>query len=95
MAERASITPEVLKWARKTAKISEMDAAAKVSVKVEKINEWENGESLPTVNQAIKLAKSYQRPFAMLFLPEPPLDFQPLQDFRMSGSKDISTAVTF
>ena len=95
MAERASITPKVLKWARKTAKISETDAAAKVSVKVEKIKEWENGESLPTVNQAIKLARSYQRPFAVLFLPEPPLDFQPLQDFRMPGSKEISTAVTF
>lgn len=95
MAERASITPEVLKWARRTAKMSEMDASTKVSVKVEKIKEWENGESLPTVNQAIKLAKSYQRPFAVFFLPEPPLDFQPLQDFRMAGSKDISTAVTF
>lgn len=95
MAERASITPKVLKWARETAKMSETDAAAKVSVKVEKIIEWENGESKPTVNQAIKLAKSYQRPFAVLFLPEPPTDFQPLQDFRKSGSKDLSTAVTF
>lgn len=95
MAERASITPEVLKWARETAKMSETDAAAKVSVKVEKLIEWENGESKPTVNQAIKLAKSYQRPFAVLFLPEPPTDFQPLQDFRKSGSKELSTAVTF
>lgn len=95
MVERASVTPEVLKWARKTAKMSEIDAAAKVPVKVEKIKEWESGESLPTVNQAIKLAKNYQRPFAILFLPEPPLDFQPLQDFRMSGSKELSTAVTF
>jgi len=95
MAERAEITPEVLKWARETAKMSEMDAAAKVSVKAEKIIEWENGESQPTVNQAIKLAKSYQRPFAILFLPEPPTDFQPLQDFRKSGSKELSTAVTF
>lgn len=95
MAERASITPKVLKWARETAKISEIDAAAKVSVKVEKISEWENGVSQPTVNQAIKLAKSYQRPFAVLFLPEPPTDFQPLQDFRKQGSKDLSTAVTF
>jgi len=50
---------------------------------------------LPTVNQAEKLAKSYQRPFAILFLPEPPLDFQPLQDFRKSNSKELSTAVTF
>jgi Zn-dependent peptidase ImmA (M78 family)/DNA-binding XRE family transcriptional regulator len=95
MAERAYITPKVLKWARETAKISETDAAAKVSVKAEKILEWENGESQPTVNQAIKLAKSYQRPFAVLFLPEPPTDFQPLQDFRKSGSKELSTAVTF
>jgi len=95
MAERAYITPEVLKWARETAKISETDAAAKVSVKAEKITEWENGESQPTINQAIKLAKSYQRPFAVLFLPEPPTDFQPLQDFRKSGSKELSTAVTF
>jgi len=95
MAERAYITPKVLKWARETAKMSEIDAATKVSVKVEKIAEWENGESQPTVNQAIKLAKSYQRPFAILFLPEPPNDFHPLQDFRISGSKELSTAVTF
>ncbi len=95
MAERAYITPNVLKWARETAKMSEIDAAAKVSVKPEKITEWESGESMPTVNQALKLAKSYQRPFAVLFLPEPPTDFQPLQDFRKSGSKDLSTAVTF
>jgi len=95
MAERAYITPEVLKWARETAKMSEINAAAKVSVKVEKIAEWESGESQPTVNQAIKLAKSYQRPFAVLFLLEPPTDFQPLQDFRKSGSKELSTAVTF
>ncbi len=95
MVERASITPAVLRWARETAKMSEIDAAAKASVKVEKIIEWENGESKPTVNQAIKLAKSYQRPFAVFFLPEPPTDFQPLQDFRKSGSKELSTAVTF
>ena len=70
MAEKANITPEVLKWARRTAKISEADAASKVSVKVEKLLEWEEGKSQPTINQALKLAKSYQRPFAVLFLPD-------------------------
>lgn len=95
MAERAYISPKVLKWARETAKISVLDAAAKVSVKIEKIEEWENGKSQPTVNQALKLSKSYQRPFAVLFLPDPPTDFQPLQDFRKAGSKELSTAVTF
>ena len=44
MTERANITPKVLKWARESAKISKNDAAAKVSVKLEKLHEWERGD---------------------------------------------------
>jgi len=95
MAERANITPKVLKWARETAKISVPDAAAKVSVKEEKIEEWEIGKSMPTIRQAKILANAYQRSFAILFLPEIPNDFQPLQDFRKKGSEDLSTATLF
>ena len=95
MAERANITPEVLKWARETAKLSETDAAAKVSVKEDKIKEWESGESEPTIRQAKILANAYQRPFAILFLPEIPNDFQPLQDFRKKGSDELSTSTLF
>ena len=95
MAERANITPEVLKWARETAKLSETDAAAKVSVKEDKIKEWESGESQPTIRQAKILANAYQRPFAILFLPEIPNDFQPLQDFRKKGSDELSTSTLF
>jgi len=95
MAERAHITPEVLKWARLTAKISEESAASKVQVKPEKLVEWEAGVSMPTINQAMKLAKIYRRPFAMFFLPTPPTDFQPLQDFRKQGSTPLSTATIF
>ena len=95
MIERANITPDVLKWARETAKMSEKEAASKVSIKVEKLQEWENGISMPTINQAQKLAKSYQRPLAILFLPEPPKDFHPLQDFRKKGSIALSTSSIF
>ena len=95
MAERANITPKVFRWARETAKLSESDAAAKVSVKENKIKEWESGASQPTIRQAKILANAYQRSFAILFLPEIPNDFQPLQDFRKKGSDELSTSTLF
>lgn len=95
MAEKAYITPNVLKWARESARMSEEIACAKVCVSTEKLKEWENGDSLPTIRQAQTLAKAYKRPFALLFLPEIPRDFQPLQDFRKSGSKPFNTSSIF
>lgn len=95
MADKAYITPKVFKWARESARITEEVAASKVAVSVEKIKEWENGENFPTIRQAQKLAKAYKRPFALLFLPEIPYDFQPLQDFRKKGSKALSTSSLF
>lgn len=95
MADKAYITPNVLRWARESARMSEEIAASKVAVPVEKLNEWENGTSFPTIRQAQTLAKAYKRPFALFFLPEIPRDFQPLQDYRIPGSKPLSTASIF
>ena len=95
MSERAYITPKVFKWARESAKMPIDVAASKVNVTVERLSEWEAGESFPTIKQAQNLAKAYKRPFALLFLPDIPNDFQPLQDFRKKGSKELSTASIF
>lgn len=95
MADKADITPNVLKWARESARMSEETAAAKVSVSIDKLKEWEGGESQPTIRQAQTLAKAYKRPFALFFLPEIPRDFQPLQDFRKKGSQVLGTASIF
>lgn len=95
MADKAYITPNVLKWARESARMTEEVAADKVSVSVEKLREWEVGNNQPTIRQAQKLAKSYKRPFALFFLPDIPRDFQPLQDFRKSGSKSLTTSSIF
>ncbi len=95
MAEKAFITPNVLKWARESARITEEIAAARVSVSVERLRDWEAGYQQPTIRQAQTLAKAYKRPFALFFLPEVPRDFQPLQDFRKSGSKELSTSSIF
>jgi Zn-dependent peptidase ImmA (M78 family) len=95
MAERAYITPKVLRWARESARMSEELAAARVSVPVSKLIEWEEGLNQPTIRQAQTLAKAYRRPFALLFLPEIPRDFQPLQDYRKKGAKELSTSSVF
>lgn len=96
MADKAYITPNVLKWARESARMTEETAAAKIpKLTVEKLKEWEDGTSQPTIRQAQILAKAYKRPFALFFLPEVPIDFQPLQDFRKSGSKELTTSSIF
>ncbi|MCV9388943.1 ImmA/IrrE family metallo-endopeptidase [Reichenbachiella ulvae] len=95
MAEKAYITPKVLKWARESAKMSLEEAASKVNKSAEQLSAWEEGEEFPTIRQAEKLAKSYKRPFALFFLPEIPNDFQPLQDFRKSDSKNLTTGSIF
>lgn len=95
MAERAFITPVVLKWARESAGIGIDFAAAKVSVSAEKLKEWEEGKSQPTIRQAQILARTFKRPFAVLFLPEVPRDFQPLKDFRKPGSVPLTTSSIF
>lgn len=95
MAEKAFITPKVFKWARESAKMTEKVAANKAAVSVEKFKSWEKGESQPTIRQAQTLAKAYRRPFALFFLPDIPSDFQPLQDFRKKGSKELSTSSVF
>lgn len=95
MADKAYITPNVLKWARESARMSEETAASKVHVSIEKLKDWEEGVNQPTIKQAQTLAKAYKRPFALFFLPEIPRDFQPLQDYRKSDSKPLGTASIF
>jgi Zn-dependent peptidase ImmA (M78 family)/transcriptional regulator with XRE-family HTH domain len=95
MGDKAFITPSVLKWSRVTAHMTPETAAGKVSVTADKIAEWESGKSQPTIRQAEILARTYHRPLALLFLPEPPMDFQPLQDFRRKTAGPLSTASIF
>ena len=76
-----NISPHVFQWARESAQMTREIAAAKVSVSPDKLKEWEEGISQPTIRQAQILAKAYKRPFALLFLPEIPKDFKPLKDY--------------
>ncbi len=95
MSDRAFVTPKILKWARESARRSIEAAAANVNVSTEKLVEWEEGISQPTIKQAENLAKFYGRSFALFFLPDIPRDFLPLQDFRRKTAKVLSTASIF
>jgi Zn-dependent peptidase ImmA (M78 family)/DNA-binding XRE family transcriptional regulator len=84
-----------MKWARETAGISLDQAAAKVAVPVQKVQEWEQGLDQPTIRQAKMLAEMYKRPFALFMLPKPPRDFTPLRDFRRKNAASLTTASLF
>jgi Zn-dependent peptidase ImmA (M78 family) len=88
----ALIKAELLIWARESARISIGEAARKLKIIPEKLEDWETGKSRPSMSQLRKLGELYQRPIAVFYLPEKPLDFKPLRDFRripdMLGYRD-------
>jgi len=84
MAKRykATINPALLVWARTTAGYELPDAADKLGIDREKLAGWEAGADQPSIAQLRKLAAQYKRPLAVLYLPEPPINFQAMHDFR-------------
>ena len=81
---KALITPEVLKWAReKRIKLEINYAAKKLKIDPERLEAWENGTEQPTFAQLKKIAKLYKTHISIFYLSEPPIDFQPLTDYRV------------
>ncbi|MBL7214088.1 MAG: ImmA/IrrE family metallo-endopeptidase [Phycisphaerae bacterium] len=76
------VTPSVLKWARDTAKMDLEEVSRRMKKTEEEILQWENGEEQPTFAQLKNIASIYRRPLAIFYLPEPPEEHVPLQDFR-------------
>lgn len=94
----SKVNPEILKWARKSAKIT-LDKAAKTiskTCKIERIKEWEDvaGKDVPSVKQTEKLARLYRRQVDIFYLPFIPKDFPPLKDFRKEKD-EYNTALIF
>ncbi len=80
---RVDAEPSVLIWARKSAGLSEAEAAKKIGVSTLDLQFWEVGAESPTIAQLRRMAKAYKRPLAVLYLSEPPPDFAALHDFRL------------
>ncbi len=81
---KALITPEVLKWARERRIRLEIDyVAKKLKIDPERLEAWENGTEQPTITQLKKIAKLYKTHISVFYLPEPPIGFQSLIDYRI------------
>ena len=81
---KALITPEVLKWARERRIKLETDYAAKrLKIDPARLEAWESGTEQPTFAQLKKIAKLYKTHISIFYLSEPPIDFQPLTDYRV------------
>lgn len=81
------VAPAVLIWARESIGLSREQAAAKIDVFPSKLRYWEEGHGDPTLSQLRRLAETYQRPLAALFLSEPPTERDAVPDYRlMSGN---------
>ena len=89
---------DLLGWARRTSGLSVADAASGLGVSEATLERWESGDLAPTIKQLRKAAARYKRPLAVLLLSEPPLDFQPIKDFRRiqaATSRDWSSRLRF
>lgn len=93
----ATINPAVLVWARNSAGYDLAVAAGKLKLDEARLAGWELGDDQPSIPQLRKLAELYKRPLAVLYLPEPPLAFLPMHDFRRlpdMGPRHFSPALT-
>ncbi len=80
--ERIPVAPEVIEWARQTARLDAQAAAKKLGVSEETLSKWESGDQQPTIKQLRKASKVYGRPLAVLLLADRPSDFDALRDYR-------------
>jgi Zn-dependent peptidase ImmA (M78 family) len=80
---RVDVRPELLRWARERAGLSEQSLARRLP----KLQEWERGELRPTLKQIEEFARATHTPVGYLFLPDPPVERVPIPDFRtMAGA---------
>ena len=78
------LRPNMLVWARERAGLRIDELARKVSVKPERVQDWERSGGI-TMPQAERLAKATHTPFGYLFMSGPPDESLPIPDFRARG----------
>lgn len=79
----ALINPEMLVWARESARMTIEEAARKSGIAVEKLSACEEGNEHLTFVQLMKIAALYKRPVSLFYLKERPKGWSPIKDFRL------------
>lgn len=83
------VVPEVLKWARESAGLSEDDAAKKLGftdtrtrTAIDRLGAIEAGTEVPSRSVILRMAKQYRRPLVTFYLSKPPEQGVRGEDFR-------------
>ena len=96
------VNPEILSWARETARLSPEDAVKKLGIRdawgvaaIDRLAALENGEVPPTRAMLSKMATKYYRPLLTFYLAQPPRRGDWGKDFRapMTGRSHQDEAV--
>src|SRR5580704_12718579 len=87
MANRVSVAPQMLRWARERSGRS----AEELERRFPKLSEWEAGEGQPTLRQLEDYAQATCTPVGFLFLVEPPKGQLPIPEFRTFGDQPVRT----
>jgi Zn-dependent peptidase ImmA (M78 family)/transcriptional regulator with XRE-family HTH domain len=84
-----NFNPEILAWARESARLSLEEAAHLIgfsssskATAAEKLHAIETGEQFPTRSQLLKIASVYRRPLVTFYMNEPPAKGERGEDFR-------------
>ncbi|MGV8959810.1 MAG: ImmA/IrrE family metallo-endopeptidase [Stenotrophomonas sp.] len=86
------IQPTVMRWARESIGMSVADVAARLKRQAAEIEAWEKGDAAPTYAQLESLAyELYKRPLAVFFLPSPPQEASPRQEFRTLPDEELTS----
>ncbi len=79
--QQITLQPEVLRWARERAGLSQEALAKKFPINVTRVTGWEETGKI-SIAQADKLAAKTYTPLGYLYLSEPPDESLPIRDFR-------------
>lgn len=75
---RVEIQPALFRWARERSRVDALELDARFP----KLGAWEAGDAHPTFKQLENFAQATHTPIGYFFLPEPPVERLPIQDFR-------------
>ncbi len=91
------VNPQLLIWARETARLSRADAAEKLDIQaargvpaVDRLRELELGERAPSRSLLLRMAKLYHRPLLAFYLAQPPNMGDRGDDFRSLPERETS-----
>ena len=84
--ETLKLRPDVLRWARERAHLTEEDLARKVRLTAERVQHWEQSGEI-SMTWAERLADATHSPLGFLFLSFPPEERLPITDFRIRAGR--------